>query len=222
MEESDFDVTHVTILVYNHTGQYWEVFEVPINIALQSETIKNLVEDIGYTTPIPLSDRTGKLIVDADDFADILDYLCAHTPNIDDEYRSCQTNYTEKLGTPKNSCLPLIEQKFKRGETSKIDKYIRPCITVDEARLKKFDEFYFSKDKTAGKSINTNRIYRLLNLASYLNITNLLNFLSAKMADLLIGKDPVEMCEILGIKCEKMSNEEKQEYDKNFGFLKDI
>ena len=93
--------------------------------------------------------------------------------------------------------------------------YDNPSKQIEKPLRDDFEKIVCSWDSNFLKPLSNELLFEMINIADYLNITDLFELLCAKVASLLKGKSSEEMREILDIKSDLDSTDVESAHKKN-------
>ncbi|XP_043705791.1 SKP1-like protein 1A [Telopea speciosissima] len=158
-------------------------FEVDESVALLSETIKNMIEDVCVGEAIPLPNVTSKIL------PKVIEY--------------CKKHVTDNRSSKKKTTI--------NGEGDEKGKEVLPEDVDDEDDEKQKAEVEeLKKWETEYMNIDQQVLYDLMLAANYLNIKGLLDLTVEKTASMIRGKTPEQIREIFNIKNDFTPEEETQ------------
>ncbi|XP_044489396.1 SKP1-like protein 1B [Mangifera indica] len=185
-----------------------EPFEVDEAVALESQTIKHMIEDDCAGNGIPLPNVTSKIL------AKVIEYSKKHVESRLIEAANNKINHNntaaeEDLKNRDAEVAKLVDP-FLRGEnqhvgsrlTEAANNKINHSNAAAEEDLKNWDAEFVKVDQAT--------LFDLILAANYLNIKGLLDLTCQTVADMIKGKTPEEIRKLFNIKNDFNPDEEEE------------
>ncbi|KAL3634335.1 hypothetical protein CASFOL_021389 [Castilleja foliolosa] len=170
--------TKKTVLLRSSDG---ELFEVEEAVAVQSQTIKHMIEDDCAYTEIPIHNVTGVIL------AKVIEYCKRHVD-------ACAPTSTANTDD-KPSSTPV--------STSTANTDDKPSSTpVSDDELKAFDADFVKVDLPT--------LFDIILAANYLNIKSIMELITQTLADMMKGKTAEEIRKTFNIKNDFTAEEEEE------------
>eukprot|EP00967_Tisochrysis_lutea_P073290 scaffold98086_cov31-Tisochrysis_lutea.AAC.1 len=171
-----------------------EIFEVEKEVACRSVTVKNMVEDTGLDTPVPLPMVDSKILIKA---RDAWLGVCAHGLHDACHSSLCCADF---LCYP-SACILNLSAFLQVIEYCKYHHRAESNLTSEDDKNTWDKDFVKVDDET---------LFNLILAANYLDIKSLLDLTCKTVADEIKGKTPEEIRTRFNIKNDFTPEEEEE------------